>query len=157
VVSPPAAGPREIGQRVQSFSVFGRRVLYLVQAPQKGDFKLELWAVDLADPQQPPHRIDEGAYGWQLSPGGRTAYYKARCAGGARSCALLRVPFSGGAPELLAPDVAGFDLSRDGSRILVQRPHRGAPRAVDLAVLSAAGPSPEYLKPFVEEVDPSSR
>jgi hypothetical protein len=27
---------------------------------------------------------------------------------------------------------------------------------VDLAVLSATGPPPEHLKPFVEEVDPSS-
>ncbi len=157
IVSPPAAAAQEIARRVQTFSVFGRKVLYLVQAPQKGDFKLELWAVDLAEPQRAPRRIDEGTYGWQLSRDGGTVFYKARCAGGPRSCSLLRVPFSGGAPELLAPDVAGFDLSRDGHRILAQRPHRGAPRAVDLAVLSAAGPPPDHLNGFVEEVDPSSR
>jgi len=156
-VSPPAGAPREIAQRVQSFSVFGRRLLYLVQAPQKGDFKLELWAADLASPDTAPHRVDEGAYGWELSPDGSTIYYKARCAGGARSCSLLRAPFAGGAPELLAANVAGFDLSRDGGRVLVQQPHRGASRAVDLAVVPATGHPPERVKTLVEEADPSSR
>ena len=70
---------------------------------------------------------------------------------------MLRAPFSGGAAELLAPNVAGFDLSRDGSRILVQQPHRGASRAVDLALVPATGPAPEGVKPFVEEADPSSQ
>jgi hypothetical protein len=144
------------GDRAASGFAVRRRVLYVVQAPQKGDFKLELWAADLADTQRAPHRVDEGAYGWQPSPDGATVYYKARCAGGARSCSLLRVPFSGGRAELFASNVAGFDLSRDGSRILVQQPHPGAPRAVDLALVPAAGPAAERVKPFVEEVDPSS-
>lgn len=149
--------PREIAGRVQSYSIFGRRVLYLLQSPQKGDFKLELWGADLATPAVAPHRIDEGVYGWDLSPDGGTLYYKARCAGGSRSCSLLRAPFSGGAPELLAAGVAGFDLSRDGARILLHRPHPGAPRAVDLAVISAAGAAPAEVKPVVEEADPGSR
>ncbi|HUJ26847.1 MAG TPA: hypothetical protein VLW85_12565, partial [Myxococcales bacterium] len=149
------AGGREIAAKVQGFSIFGRRILYLVQAPQKGDFKLELWGLDLAS-QQPPHKIDEGVYGWDLS--GDTLFYKARCAGGPRACALLRVPFAGGQPETLAADVAGFDLSADGARILVEAPHRGASRAVDLSVIPSAGPPlPLPLKRFVEEVDPSAR
>lgn len=149
------ANGHEIASRVQGFSIFGRRVLYLVQAPQKGDFKLQLWGVDLAT-QEPPHQIDEGVYGWDLS--GDSLFYKARCAGGPRSCSLLRVPFAGGKPETLAADVAGFDLSADGARILVEEPHRGASRAVDLAVVAAKGPPlPLPLKRFVEEVDPSAR
>src|SRR5205823_8586371 len=35
--------PREIAQRVQSFTEQGDRILYVAQAPQKGDFKIELW------------------------------------------------------------------------------------------------------------------
>jgi len=150
------ASGREIASRVQSFSAFGRRLLYLVQAPQKGDFKLELWAVDLAG-SAAPRKIDEGVYGWDLSPDGEL-YYKARCAGGPRSCALLRAPFASAAqPAVLAGAVAGFDLSRDGARILVEQPHRGSSRAVDLAVIPATGPPPEHLKLFAEEADPSSR
>ena len=42
-------------------------------------------------------------------------------------------------------------------RILVQQPHRGAPRAVDVAVISAAGSPMDRLKPLAEEVDPTSR
>lgn len=153
----PGSPPREIAQRVQGFSIFGRRVLYLMQVPLKGDFKIELWAVDLAFADPAPHRVDEGVYGWELSPDGGTLYYKARCAGGSRSCSLLRTAFSGGKPELLAANIAGFDLSADGARILLQQPHRGAPRAVDLAVISAAGPAQQGLKPFVQEADPASR
>ena len=153
----PGGTAAEIAGKVQSFSVSGRRVLYLVQAPEKGDFKLELWGVDLSTPRLEPRRFDEGVYGWTLSPDGATLYYKARCAGGPRSCSLLRAPFGGGAPEVLAADVSGFDLSRDGKRILVQQPHRGSARAVDLAVISAAGAAAGRVKPFVEEVDPSSR
>jgi hypothetical protein len=156
-VCPPAAAPKELAQKVQSFTVSGRRLLYVVQAPEKGDFKLELWAADLARPELAPRRVDEGAYGWQLSPDGATLYYKARCAGGPRSCSLLRTPFSGGTTELIAANVAGFDLSRDGSRILLQQPHRGASRAVDLAVVPAAGPVSGRVKPFLEEADPSSQ
>ena len=48
---------------MQSFSAFGRRVLYLAQAPQKGDFRLELWGVDLDEKVPAPHKIDEGVYG----------------------------------------------------------------------------------------------
>ncbi|HZX96339.1 MAG TPA: hypothetical protein VFE90_17590 [Myxococcales bacterium] len=150
----PGGSPREIARRVQSFSAWGRRVLYLVQVPGKGDFRLELWGVDLAAPDAAPRRIDEGVYGWQLSRD--QVFYKARCAGGPRSCSLLRAPFAGGAPELLAPEVAGFDLSEDGARILAQRPHRGAPRSVDLAVIPAEGPPTGNLRFFVEEVDPTS-
>ena len=150
------ANGREIAAKVQAFVVSGRRIVYLVQSPQKSDFKIELWAADLASPQTPPHKIDEGVYGWDLS--GDTLFYKARCAGGPRSCSLLRTTFAGAAPPaLLSPNVAGFDLSPDGSRILVQQPHRGATRAVDLAVIPAQGAPPEHVKPFVDEVDPSSR
>ncbi len=153
-VSTPGAAPRELARKVQSFVAQGRRVLYLVQAPQKGDFKLELWGVDLAS-SVPPHKIDEGVYGWDLA--GETLFYKARCAGGPRSCSLLRTTFAaGGPPALLAPNVAGFDLSPDRSRILVQQPHRGSARAVDLAVISAQGPLPEHVKALVEEVDAGS-
>jgi dipeptidyl aminopeptidase/acylaminoacyl peptidase len=153
-VSRPGEAPRELAGRVQGFSASGRRVLYLAQAPRKGDFRLELWAVDLAAAAPEPHKIDEGVYGWQLS--GDAVYYKARCAGGPRTCSLLRAPFAGGAAEQLAPEVAGFELSGDGARILVQRPHRGAPRSVDLAVVPAAGPPRKDLQFFVEEADPSS-
>jgi len=58
---------------------------------------------------------------------------------------------------MLAANVSGFDLSRDGRRILLQQPHHGAARAVDLAVLSADGAAPGQVKSLVEEVDPSSR
>jgi dipeptidyl aminopeptidase/acylaminoacyl peptidase len=156
-VAPVAGGaPREIASKVQSFAVQGRRVLYLVQAPQKGDFKIELWEADLAA-ATPPRKVDEGVYGWQLSPDGSTLYYKARCAGGPRSCSLLREPVGTVHPVFLAANVAGFDLSEDGSRVLLHQPHRGASRAVDLAVIPAAGPPPEHVKAFVEEVDTSSR
>jgi len=156
-VSSRGALPREIAARVQSFTLSGRRLLYVVQAPRKGDFRLELWSADLAAPESAPRKIDEGVYGWALSPDGSTLYYKARCAGGPRSCSLLRAPMSGGEAEFLAANVAGFDLSRGGTRLLLQQPHRGASRAVDLAVIPATGPRPEAVKPLVEEVDPSSR
>ena len=149
------ANGAEIASKVQSFAVFGSRVLYLVQSPQKGDYKIELWGVDLAS-QSAPHKIDEGVYGWDLV--GDTLFFKARCAGGPRSCTLLRTTFVANTPPVvLANDVAGFDLSEDGKRILVQQPHRGAARAVDLAVISAHDAPPERIKPFVEEADPSSR
>ena len=151
------AGGREMSARVQSFSLYGRHLLYLVQAPVKGDFKLELWAADLGSRSAASRRIDEGVYGWDVSPDGSALFYKARCAGGPRSCALLRARLEGGLPELLAAGVAGFDLSRDGSRLLLQQPHRGAARAVDLAVISASGPPPGQPEPFVEETDPGSR
>lgn len=147
---------REIASRVQSFSVFGDRLLYLVQAPQKGDFKLELWTSELKG-DSALRKLDEGVYGWDVAPGAATLFYKARCAGGPRSCSLFRASFAGGPPTLLAANVAGFDLSRDGARILLQQPHRGAPRAVDLAVLDAAGPPPAHLTPLIEQVDPGSR
>jgi hypothetical protein len=155
-VAPSGGEAREIARKVQSFSIAGRRLLYLVQVPLKSDFKLELWGVDLASVEAKPRRFDEGVYGWVLSPDGNTLYYKARCAGGSRSCSLLRVPFSGGAAEVLATNVAGFELSRDGSRLLVQQPHHGVPRAVDIAVISAPGTPPDRVKPLAEEVDPSS-
>ncbi|MGZ6143918.1 MAG: hypothetical protein ACXWLM_11310 [Myxococcales bacterium] len=145
----------ELAPKVQSFMASGRRILYLVQSPQKGDFKIELWGTDLGSAAA-PHKIDEGVYGWDLF--GDTLFYKARCAGGPRSCSLLRTTFAAAAPPtLLSPNVAGFDLSQDGSRILLQQPHRGATRAVDLAAISAQGAPPEHVKPFVEEADASSR
>jgi dipeptidyl aminopeptidase/acylaminoacyl peptidase len=147
--------PREIAQRVQAFTVFGRKLLYLVQAPQKGDYKIELWGVDLSS-RNAPRKIDEGVYGWDMA--GDTLLYKARCAGGPRSCSLLRVPFDGSAPPaMVAADVAGFDLSQDGQRVLVEQPHHGAPRAVDLVVVPITNVQTERLKPLVEEVDPSAR
>ena len=150
--------PREIARKVQSFVAQGERVLYLVQAPQKGDYKIELWTALLQDGAGAPRKIDEGVYGYQLSNDGATLFWKARCAGTARSCSLLRAPIDGSAPPtLLSPNVAGFDLSQDGARVLVEQPHRGATRAVDLAVLAAAGPPPEHLKPFALEADASSR
>jgi len=155
----PGSSPRELAQRVQSFTVQGGRVLYLVQAPQKGDFKIELWTAPI-DGSVPPRKVDEGVYGYQLTPDGRRLFWKARCAGGARSCSLFRAPADGSAPpQLLAPNVAGFDLSDDAGRVLVQQPHRGAARAVDLAVLDAAAspPSDGPVKTVATEVDPSSR
>ena len=60
---------------------------------------------------------------------------------------------------MLAANVAGFDLSEDAGRVLVQQPHRGAARAVDLAVLDAAAAPPPNgaVKAVATEVDPSSR
>src|SRR5205807_1081777 len=153
----PETSPRELAQRVQSFTVQGGRVLYLVQAPQKGDFKIELWTARI-DGSVPPRKVDDGVYGYQLTPDGRDLFWKARCAGGARSCSLFRAPADGSAPpQLLAANVAGFDLSDDAGRVLVQQPHRGASRAVDLAVLDAAGPASRdgAVKAFASEVDPS--
>ena len=158
----PAGGgaPREIASKVQSFVVGpgGKRVLYLVQSVLKGDYKIELWTAELGAAAAPPRKIDEGVYGYQLTPDGATLFWKARCAGGPRSCSLLRAPIDGSAPPLfLAANVAGFDLSSDASRVLLDQPHRGATRAVDLAVIPAQGPAQEHLKPFAMEVDASSR
>jgi len=155
----PGTSARELAQRVQSFTIQGSRVLYLVQAPQKGDFKIELWTAPL-DGSVAPRKVDDGVYGYQLTPDGRRLFWKARCAGGARSCSLFRAPADGSAPpQLLAANVAGFDLSEDAGRVLVQQPHRGAARAVDLAVLdAAAAPPPDgAVKTLAAEVDPSSR
>ena len=155
----PGKPPRELAQRAQSFTVQGDRVLYLVQAPQKGDFKIELWTASLDGPA-PPRKVDDGAYGYQLTPDGKQLFWKARCAGGARSCSLFRAPADGSGPaQLLAANVAGFELSDDAGRVLVQQPHRGAARAVDLAVLDAGAAQPEggRVKSLATEVDPSSR
>jgi hypothetical protein len=147
--------PREIAPKVQAFTAFGKRVLYLVQAPQKGDYKLELWSVDLAS-NAPPKKIDEGVYGWDITGG--DLLYKARCAGGPRACSLLRVPLDGSAaPEMVAADVAGFDVSADGSRVLVQQPHHGSSKAVDLVVVPVGNVQKERLKVVIEEADPSAR
>ena len=159
MVAPPGGGPqRAIAQKVQSFLVQGARVLYLEQAPQKGDFKIELWTAQLDSPAA-PRKVDEGVYGYQLAPDGQQLFWKARCAGGPRSCSLFRGPLDGSAPaQLFAPDVAGFELSDDASRILVEQPHRGAARAVDLAVIAAdAPPREEPPRPVAVEVDPTSR
>jgi hypothetical protein len=154
----PGKPPREIAQRAQSFTAQGDRLLYLVQAPQKGDFKIELWTAPL-DGSAPPRKVDDGVYGYQLTPDSKQIFWKARCAGGARSCSLFRAPADGSAPgQLLATEVAGFELSQDAGRVLIQKPHRGAARAVDLAVLDAAAALPPDggVKPIALEVDPSS-
>jgi hypothetical protein len=154
----PGKPPRELAQRAQGFTLQGDRVLYLVQAPQKGDFKIELWTAPL-DGSVPARKVDDGVYGYQLTPDGKRLFWKARCAGGARSCSLFRAPADGSGPaQLLAANVAGFELSDDARRVLIQQPHRGAARAVDLAVLDAEAP-PEggNVKPLATEVDPSSR
>jgi hypothetical protein len=150
--------PREVAQRTQSFTVQGDRLLYLVQARQKGDFKIELWTAPL-DGSAAPRKVDDGVYGYQLTPDGKQLFWKARCAGGARSCSLFRAPADGSSPaQLFAANVAGFQLSRDAGRVLVQQPHRGAARAVDLAVLEAgaAPPRDATVKPLATEADPSS-
>lgn len=148
------AGTREIAPKVQAFTTFGRRLLYLVQAPQKGDFKIELWLADLAS-DAPPRKIDEGVYGWDVT--GDTLLYKARCAGGPRACSLLRVPLSKEAkPELVAADIAGFDISADGSRVLIEQPHHGATKAVDIAVVPVTNVQTSRIKAAVEDVDPSA-
>jgi hypothetical protein len=157
--APPGKPPRELGQRAQSFTVQKDRVLYLVQAPQKGDFKIELWTAPL-DGSVPARKVDDGVYGYQLTPDGKRLFWKARCAGGARSCSLFRAPADGSGPaQLLAANVAGFELSDDAGRVLIQQPHRGAARAVDLAVLDADAAPPEggRVKALATEVDPSSR
>ena len=103
--------------------------------------------------------MDDGVYGYQLTPDGKQLFWKARCAGGARSCSLFRAPADGSAaPQQLCTNVAGFELSGNAGRVLVQQPHRGAARAVDLAVLDAAAPPPQdgAVKPLAIEVDPSS-
>ncbi len=157
-VAAPGKPPREIAQRVQSFTAQRDRLLYLAQAPQKGDFKIELWTAPL-DGSTPARKVDDGVYGYQLTPDLKQLFWKARCAGSARSCSLFRAPADGsGAAQLLAADVAGFELSADGSRVLVQRPHRGAARAVDLVVLDAGAkpPADATVRPLATEVDPSS-
>ena len=154
----PGKPPREIAQRTQSFTAQGDRLLYLAQAPQKGDFKIELWTVPL-DGSAAQRKVDDGVYGYQLTPDGKQLFWKARCAGGARSCSLFRAPADGSAaPQQLCTNVAGFELSGNAGRVLVQQPHRGAARAVDLAVLDAAAPPPQdgAVKPLAIEVDPSS-
>ncbi|HWE22363.1 MAG TPA: hypothetical protein VG496_00355 [Myxococcales bacterium] len=149
--------PRQIASRVQTLTLEKDRILYIEQAPQKGDFKVELWTAPL-DGSAPPRKIDEGVYGYQLTPDGKDLLWKARCAGGARSCSLLEAPADGsGGPRLIAANVAGFELSADGSRILVQQPHHGAARAVDLAVVSRGSPPRDGAAEVVAaEVDPGS-
>lgn len=158
---PSGAGePRVLSPRVRGFSVAGRRALFLVQQPLKGDFKIELWTADLAappgSPRAQPRKVDEGVYGYQLSPDGALLYWKSRCVG-LRSCALFRGPADGlGGKVELMPAAAGFDLSRDGARLLVAQPHRGS-RALDLFLLDARGPPPAApLKPLLEAVEPGS-
>jgi hypothetical protein len=157
MLAPPGKRPREIAQRVRSFTVEKDRVLYVEQAPQKGDFKVELWTVGL-DGSSAPRKVDEGVYGYQLTPDGKQILWKARCAGSARSCSLFVAPADeSAAPRLVAENVAGFDLSADGSRILVQQPHHGAARAVDLAVVSKdSPPRGGAVKVVASEVDPTS-
>jgi hypothetical protein len=156
VVSTASGVDRELGERVQSFSLAGDRALFIEQRPTKGDFRIELWTAMLGS-AEPPRKIDDGVYGYQVAPGGRL-FWKARCAGGPRTCALLRGPADASAPgQVVAPNVAGFELSADGTRVLVQEPHAGSARAVDLAVIAAdAAPSQTAVPPLVANADPSS-
>jgi hypothetical protein len=149
--------PREVASRVRSFTLQRDRILYVEQAPQKGDFKLELWTAPL-DGSSAPRKVDEGVYGYQLTPDGKELLWKARCAGSARSCSLFQAPADGSAPpRMIAANVAGFDLSTDGSRVLVQQPHHGAARAVDLAVVSRDSPPKDgAVRIIAGEVDPTS-
>jgi len=151
-----AGGTREIARKVQSFSIAGDRVLCIVQHPEKGDFRIELWTADLAS-QAPTRKVEDGVYGYELGPDGATLFYKARCAGGPRSCSLFRAPIDGSKPaQMVAPSIAGFELSKDGKRLLLAMPHRGAARAVDLSIVAADQPATANEKPFVEEVDPTA-
>lgn len=157
MLAEPGKPPREIAPRVQSFTLQKKRILFVEQAPQKGDFKVELWTVPLPG-ASPPRKVDEGVYGYQLTPDGKDLLWKARCAGSARSCSLFQSPADGASPpRLLAANVAGFELSTDGSRVLVQQPHHGAARAVDLAVVSRDSPPRNgSVQVLASEVDPSS-
>jgi hypothetical protein len=123
----------------------------------KGDFKIELWTADLAS-RLPARLIDEGVYGYEPSPDGSLLYWKARCGYGPRSCSLFRAPLDGSRPpDELLKNVAGFDLSDDGKRLLVAAPHRGSARAIDLSWLAAdAAPSSE-AHAIADNVDPSAR
>ena len=96
-------------------------------------------------------------YGYELAPDSVTLFYKARCASGPRSCSLFRAPVDGSAAaQMVAPSIAGFELSKDGKRLLLAIPHHGAARAVDLAFQGATEGSSARIKPFVEEVDPTA-
>ena len=133
-----------------------RRVLYLTQKSLRGDFKLELWLAQLDGTG--PRKVDEGVYGYELSPDGKDLYWKARCSMGSRSCTLFRAPIDGSAqPRELSKNVAGFDLSRDGGRILLAAPHRGSSRSIDLAWLPAAIGPEDKPRPIALDVDPSAR
>jgi hypothetical protein len=163
-VAPAAGGPlREISKHVQSFqlSPAGDRVLYMVQVALRGDFKVELWTAELGVNEftKAPRKLDEGVYGFQLSNDGAHLFYKARCGSGSRNCSLFRTKLAASEePVLISTAVAGFDLAPVGSKLLIAHPHRGAPKAVDLALQDAFAPPPENPpKPFVVEVDPGSR
>ncbi|GAC1337824.1 MAG: hypothetical protein NVSMB23_04780 [Myxococcales bacterium] len=162
VAAPGGGAPRELSARVQNFSVQGRRLFYLVQQPQKTDFKIELWTADLSaapgSAQAASRKVDEGVYGYQLSPDGVALFWKSRCAG-LRSCALFRGPADGaGAPVQLAASVAGFDLSADGARLLVAQVHAGSAQTVDLRVLDARGaPADPPPPPLATEAEPGAR
>jgi hypothetical protein len=162
----PASGaaPREIAKHVQTFqlSPIGDRVLYTVQNATKQDFKVELWTAELATDAsgfgRAARKIDEGVYGYLLSPDGTTLFWKSRCAG-SRACELLRAPIATTSePTTLATLVAGFDFAPATGRLLISHPHKSAARAVDLTLQDGFGPRPEHAPdPFVTEADPSSR
>jgi len=161
----PASGaaPREVARHVQSFQVApaGDRVLYLVQSASKTDFKVELWTAELSEHDgfsRAPRKIDDGVYGYLLSPDGSTLFWKSRCVGG-RSCELLRAPIGVVAePVVMSLLVAGFELAPASNRLLVAHPHKSAARAVDLTLQDAFAPPPEHPpEPFATEVDPSAR
>lgn len=163
VFAPADGAPRELGKRVQSFQVSSRgdRVLYVTHEVNKQDFRLELWdqALPLAGALFPaPRKLDEGVYGFQLARDGVSLFWKSRCTS-LRRCSLYRVRLdSQTPPELIAKDLAGFDLSDDGQRLLLAQPHSKSARAVDLSVVPAFGAAKTVpLKPFAFEVEPGAR
>ncbi|MBS2025278.1 MAG: hypothetical protein JST92_22990 [Deltaproteobacteria bacterium] len=147
------------GHRTQSFQVNakGDRVLSIVQKADKRDFKLELWTQSLTNVDD-GKKLDEGVYGFLITPDGANLFWKSRCQG-LRSCVLFRAPIDGSRePTLVSKDVAGFDLSEDGKRLLVAHGHKHAARAVDLSLLDAMGPPVDPpVRPFALEVDPGAR
>ena len=158
-VAPAGGGPvREIATRVQGFSLVpgGKKVLYLSQKPLKGDFKIELWSADLSGGE--PKKIDEGVYGYEPAADGSTLYWKARCGYGPRSCSLFRGKLDGsGTPVEVVKNVAGFDLSADGERLLLSAPHRGSARSVDLSWLPSSAAPTDKPRPIAVDVDPSAK
>lgn len=153
----PKGATLELGKHVQEFhwSPSGKWLTYLVRNA-KGGFTIELWASGpwAAGKAPPPHKVDDGVYGYSLSPDEGRVYYKARCAD-ARSCTILVVPSDGSnKPVEVAKKAAGFELSRDGRRVVVLAPHRGSETQVDLKATPANGGD---VTPLASACEPIAR